>query len=118
MGCGSGESQEKDRKVRPQRAADTGVGRDAEQQSPDRQLVVMGWTGIAGSLWPPADVTVTLCSHPFPFHLGTGGQMAFWGPDSNSKEKKVRPCSEKVSLSPESKRQRKKKGWRWGGGWR
>lgn len=104
--------------MRPWRAANTGVGREAEQQSPNRQLVVMGWTGIAGSLRPPADVTVTLHSHPFPFHLGIGGQMAFWGADSTSKERKVTPCSEKVLLSPETKRQQKKKGWRWGGGWR
>lgn len=74
-----GKPREGQEKVRPQRAADTGVGRDTEQQSPDRQLVVMGWTGIAGSLRPLADVTVTLRSHPFPFHLGKGGQMAFLG---------------------------------------
>lgn len=108
MGCSSGEnqekdtgeSQEKDGRVRPQRAANTGVGRDTRRQCLNRQLVVMGWAGINGSLWPPADITVTRRSHLFPFHLGRGGQAAFWGADSTSRERKVKPCSVKVSLSP------------------
>lgn len=36
MRCGSGESQEEDGKVRPQRAANTGAGRDTKHQSPNR----------------------------------------------------------------------------------
>lgn len=104
--------------MRPQRAASAGVGKDTKRQSPNKQLVVMGWAGIAVSLQPPADATVTLCSHPSLFHLGRGGQAAFRGADSTSKEGKVRPCGEKVPLSSETKRQQKKKGWRWGGGWR
>lgn len=78
----------------------------------------MGWAGIDGSLQPLTDVTVTLHSHPFPFYLERGGQVAFWGADTTSKERKVRPCGEKVLLSPETERQQKKKGWRWGRGWR
>lgn len=63
MRCGSGESQKEDGRVRPQRAANAGTGRDTKHQSPNR-LVVMGWTGITGSLQPLADVNINpaLCS--------------------------------------------------------
>ena len=47
--------------MKSSRAADTGVDRDAKWQSPKRQLVVMGWAGIAGSLWPPVDVAIAQC---------------------------------------------------------
>lgn len=48
-GFGSQENQGKYRRIHPHRAAKSGLDRDAEQQDLNRHLVVMGWTGIAGS---------------------------------------------------------------------
>lgn len=45
-----------------------------------------------------------------PFTWEERVQADFWGADGISRERKVRPCSEKVSLSPETKRRQKKKG--------